>query len=190
MKYILGTDVTCMRNIQMSFKLKLEKIYSTLWSMLQNQLKPAIWRKCPDLLSSGVCLQHDNARPHTACYTIKQIHDLKFEVLPHEPYSVDLAPSSFHLFWPVRDAVCGRHFRLDDEVKEAVHDWLAQQPRLLLLLLRILCLSRMMEEVCRMWWGLHLTSMSVYCIYFCNKSLYMIFLVFIWMTRVQASGMM
>jgi hypothetical protein len=39
-----------------------------------------------------------------------------------------LAPSD-HLFWPVKDAVRGGHFRSDEEVKEAAHDWLAQQPK-------------------------------------------------------------
>jgi hypothetical protein len=73
-----------------------------------------------------VCLQRDNARPHTARRTAKQIQDLKLEVLPHLPYSPDLAPSDFHLFWPLKDALRGRHFR---SVKEAVHDWLAQQPK-------------------------------------------------------------
>jgi hypothetical protein len=60
--------------------------------MLQNQLRPAISRKDCDLLSSGACLLHDNTRPHTARHTVKQIQDLKLEVLPHPPYSPDLGP--------------------------------------------------------------------------------------------------
>jgi hypothetical protein len=60
---------------------------------------------------------------------MKQIQDLKLEVLPHPPYSPDLAPSDFHLFWPLKDALRGCHFRSDEEIKEAVHDWLAQQPK-------------------------------------------------------------
>jgi hypothetical protein len=61
--------------------------------------------------------------------TTKQIRDLKLDVLPHPPYSPDLARSDFHLFWPLKDALRGRHFRPDEEVEEAVHDWLAQQPK-------------------------------------------------------------
>jgi hypothetical protein len=48
------------------------------------------------------------------------------EVFPHLPYSPDLAPSGFHLLWPVKDYVCGCHFRLAEEVKE-IFDWLPQQ---------------------------------------------------------------
>jgi hypothetical protein len=60
---------------------------------------------------------------------VKQIQDLKLEVLLHPPYSPDLVPSDFHLFWSLEDALRGCHFRSDEEVKEAVHDWLAQQPK-------------------------------------------------------------
>jgi hypothetical protein len=60
---------------------------------------------------------------------MKQIQDLKLEVLPHLPYSRHLAPSNFHLFWPLKDALHKRHLRSDEEVNEAEHDWLAQQPK-------------------------------------------------------------
>lgn len=96
--------------------------------ILQNQLEPPIWRKCHGLLSSGVCLQHDNAQPHTAHYTVRQIQDIKLEVLLHPPYSPDLAPSNFDLFWPLKDTLHGRYFGPDEEVKETP-DWLAQQPQ-------------------------------------------------------------
>jgi hypothetical protein len=59
---------------------------------------------------------------------VKQIKDLKLEVLTHPPYSPDLAPSDFHHFWPLKYSLRGCHFRSDEEVKEAMHDWLAQQP--------------------------------------------------------------
>ena len=48
--------------------------------MLRNQLKPAI-KKRRDFLPSAACLQNDNARPHAARRTVKQVQDLKLEVL-------------------------------------------------------------------------------------------------------------
>ena len=54
--------------------------------LLRNQLQPAIRRKHRVFLSSGMCLQLDNARPHPAVRTVKQIQDLKLEVLHHTPY--------------------------------------------------------------------------------------------------------
>jgi hypothetical protein len=49
-------------------------------------------------------------------------------MLAHLPYSSDLATSSIHLFWPLKDALHGCNFRLDEEAKEAMHNRLAQQP--------------------------------------------------------------
>jgi hypothetical protein len=45
---------------------------------LDTRVKEAIQRKLRGLLSSGVCLQRDDARRHTASHTVKQILDLKF----------------------------------------------------------------------------------------------------------------
>jgi hypothetical protein len=63
--------------------------------------------------------------------------------------------------------------------------WLAGAATKRLLLPRNLCLSGTLEEVCRIWWGLHWRLMSLYCMFFCNKSLYIIFPVFIWKTFVH-----
>ena len=75
------------------------------------------------------CARGVTTRPRTARHTVKQIQDLKLELLPHPLYSPDFAPTDFHLVWPLKDAQRGRHLRLHEEVKEAVHDWLAQQPK-------------------------------------------------------------
>jgi hypothetical protein len=46
----------------------------------------------------GVILQHDNARPHTAKMRKAAIQEPDWDILPHPPYSPDLAPSDYHLF--------------------------------------------------------------------------------------------
>lgn len=97
--------------------------------MLIDRLKPAIRSKRRGLLSKGVVLLHDNARPHTAAHTVETLQKLKFEVLAHPPYSPDLAPSDYHLFGPLKETLRGRRFTSDQEMKEAVHAWLAAQPK-------------------------------------------------------------
>jgi hypothetical protein len=71
---------------------------------------------------------HNNARPHTAAHTGNILQNLKFEVLDDAAYSPDLARSDIHMFGPLGGSQ-GRRFA-DDEVKEAVHDWLRIQPNL------------------------------------------------------------
>jgi len=97
--------------------------------MLSTELKPAIRTKRRGLLSSGVLLLHDNARPHTAIHTLQTLEKLGFTVLEHPAYSPDLAPSDYHLFGPLKDALRGRRFTSDEGVKKAVHEWLAAQPK-------------------------------------------------------------
>jgi histone-lysine N-methyltransferase SETMAR len=96
--------------------------------MLRDKLKPAIRTKCWGLLSKGVALLHDNARPHTAAHTVETLHHLNFEVLEHPPYSPNLAPSDYHLSGPVKNALRNRHSASDQELKEVGHAWLVTQP--------------------------------------------------------------
>ena len=42
---------------------------------------------------------------------------LIFECLPHPPYSPDLAPSDFHVFGPLKEAMGGKSFRSNEEVQ-------------------------------------------------------------------------
>ena len=88
--------------------------------MLTNRLKPAIRSKRRELLSTGVVLLHDIARPHTAAHTAETLRKLKFEVMTRPPYSPDLAPSDYHMFGPLKEALRGRRFTSDQEAKEAV----------------------------------------------------------------------
>jgi histone-lysine N-methyltransferase SETMAR len=51
------------------------------------RLKNAIRRKRPGLLTAGVILLHDNARPHTAAVTANHIATFGWERLEHAPYN-------------------------------------------------------------------------------------------------------
>jgi histone-lysine N-methyltransferase SETMAR len=53
--------------------------------------------------------------------------------MEHPAYSLDLAPSDFHLFEPLKEALRGRRFSCDDDVKAAVHQWLRVQPKIFFL---------------------------------------------------------
>jgi histone-lysine N-methyltransferase SETMAR len=101
----------------------------TYADLLKNHLRPPIKSKRRGLLSTGDLLQHDNARFHKARSTVATIQDLSFECLPHPSYSPDLAPSDFHFFGPHKKAMGGKSFRSDEEVQQALQDWLRSQPK-------------------------------------------------------------
>ena len=74
-------------------------------------------------------LLHDNARPHTANRTWAAIEKLGWTVLPHPPYSPDLAPSDFHLFGKLKESLRGNHYASIDDVRSAVNAWIKQTPK-------------------------------------------------------------
>lgn len=69
-------------------------------------------------------LHHDNARPHTSQRTRVALEDLGFhDVLPHPPYSPDLAPCDFFLFPKLKEYLKGKRFSSDAEVITEVRKW-------------------------------------------------------------------
>ena len=102
---------------------------ATYADLLKNHLHLAIKSKRRRILSTDVLLQHDYPRPHMVRSTVATIQDLSFECLPHSRYSQDLAPSDFHVFGPLKQAMGGKSFRFDEEVQQTVHEWLHSQPK-------------------------------------------------------------
>ena len=94
--------------------------------MLTDRQKPAFRSERRGLLSKGVLCCCTTMPVHIQLPTLLK---LKFEVMAHSPYSHDLAPFDYHLFDPLKETLRGRRFTSDQEVKEAVHAWLAAQPK-------------------------------------------------------------
>jgi histone-lysine N-methyltransferase SETMAR len=102
---------------------------SSYCDLLVNHLKPAVCSKCCWLLTTGILLLHDNARPHTAHETAAKIEDLHFQCPPHPPYSPDLTISNFHVFVVLKEELSGMKFKSDEVVQEVLHDWLYKIPK-------------------------------------------------------------
>jgi histone-lysine N-methyltransferase SETMAR len=52
------------------------------------------------------------------------LQEFGWEVFEHPAYSKDLAPSDFHLFPKLNEFLGGRRFKSEEEVKDAVKEWL------------------------------------------------------------------
>ena len=55
-------------------------------------------------------LHHDNAAPHKAKIVTEYLQKERVEVLPHPPYSPDLAPCDFFLFPRIKKELKGKVF--------------------------------------------------------------------------------
>jgi histone-lysine N-methyltransferase SETMAR len=92
----------------------------------------AIQQKRRRLLGGGyhqIHYLHDNARPHTAAKSVQKLRDIGFSVLPHPPYSPDLAPSDFYLFSALKSAIRGRNYSSAEEIQEVLDAWIESKPR-------------------------------------------------------------
>ena len=114
--------------ILVDFLLKGETINSEVYIETLRKLKAKIRCVRPNLDMANVLLQHDNARPHTSIRTMEAITSFGWTVIPHLPYSPDLAPSDHHLFGPMKEGLQGNQYGNDNEVKTAVLNWLRHQP--------------------------------------------------------------
>jgi hypothetical protein len=73
-------------------------------------------------------LHHDNTRPHCSAQTQDATTSLKFTVVPHPPYSPDVALSDFWLFPKLKETLKRQHFSLDAAAESAVRKWISSQP--------------------------------------------------------------
>jgi hypothetical protein len=74
--------------------------YNNVINVLQNtkKLRRAIQNKRCGMMTSGVVLIHDNARPHTAARTRPLLKRLNWGLFDHLYYSLDMASRDYHQF--------------------------------------------------------------------------------------------
>lgn len=95
------------------------------YATLLDQLKAAIKRKRPGMAKKKVLFHMDNAPAHSSATVQQKLTELKFEIVPHPPYSPDLAPSDFHLFLKLKTFLAGKRFWSNEEAIDAVNCYFA-----------------------------------------------------------------
>ena len=66
---------------------------------------------------------HDNAPAHTNAIATAKLFDLRYEILPHPPYSPDLAPSDYFLFPNMNTWLGGKRFASNEEIIAATNKY-------------------------------------------------------------------
>ena len=96
---------------------------------INNIIAIVLSQKRPALANQkAVILLHDNSRPHVAQLTQQKIEQLGWEVLLHSPWSLDLAPSDYHLFLSLRNYPWNKHYEDFDELKSDLTAFFESKP--------------------------------------------------------------
>ena len=83
------------------------------------RLRKRVQRVRRDIVDEWV-LQHDNAPAHTALSIREFLAKKIIPVLPHPPYSPDLAPCDFYLILKLKSKLKGRHFGTMENIQKIV----------------------------------------------------------------------
>ena len=64
-----------------------------------------------------IYILHDNARPHVAKSTRQKLLSLEWIIIPHPPYSPDLAPTDYHLYRSLYNYLREKKFNDESQIK-------------------------------------------------------------------------
>jgi [histone H3]-lysine36 N-dimethyltransferase SETMAR len=94
-----------------------------------DRVEQALIQKHPSLVNrKGVLILQDNARPHVSKETRQKMEQLKWELLPHPPYSPDIAPSDFHLFQSLSHHLANKHYRDRNDIEIDIAEFFMSKP--------------------------------------------------------------
>jgi len=90
-----------------------------LYQEVLARLREAVRRKRPELWENHTwMLHHDNAPAYASLLIRSYLAKNQTSVVPHPPYSPDLAPADFFLFPKIKTILKGRRFLTTEEIQD------------------------------------------------------------------------
>ena len=86
------------------------------YAELLGRFDAELQKKRPHLAKKKVLFHHGNASGHTSAVATAKLVELGYELLPHPPYSPDLALCDFFLFPNLKKSLAGQKFESNEEV--------------------------------------------------------------------------
>jgi len=96
-------------------------VTSTTYADLKNHVRPAIKSKRRGRLVQVFCSNKTMLGPILPVQLLQQS-----KICPLSVFHIRRYP---HVFGPLKEAMGGKSFRSDEEVQQAVHEWLLSQPK-------------------------------------------------------------
>src|SRR5437016_14107191 len=88
-----------------------------------------LWKKGEERLFGMSCFNHDNAAPHKSAVIMEYLRKEQIKLLPHPPYSPDLAPCGFFLFPRIKKELKGESFNNVENLSRAVQTVVESIPK-------------------------------------------------------------
>lgn len=99
------------------------------YALLLDRLKTELEEKRPRLAHKKVLFHHDNAPAHASAIVAAKLLEIGFQLVPHPPYSPDLAPSDYYLFPNLKKWLAGQRFCSNEEVIAKTNGYFADLDR-------------------------------------------------------------
>ena len=118
-KKVMVTVFWCMKGpLMIDFIPPNTTVNSDVYISQLDRLNQAIKKKLPE--AKRVFFHHDNAPAHRSRKTSEKLISLGWEVVPHPPYSPDLASTDYYLFKTLQAFCREKRFKDDNELKVEV----------------------------------------------------------------------
>ena len=101
-------------------------VTGTYYVEVLRKLRAKLAEKRPEKLHCGILFHHNNAPAHSSRIVRDVLREFRCKLLPHPPYSTDLAPSDFFLFPKLKEHLKGVYFNDTNEAKQAAKTWLTK----------------------------------------------------------------